>query len=155
MKALIVYDSVFGNTKAIAEAVAKAFKKTEVNVVKVSDASASLVKEADILIVGSPTRAMSPIPSIKAWLKSLDREVVKGKSAAAFDTRMDAEELNSKVYSFFEGIMGHAVETIEKSLKHKGAVIAIPGGGFIVKESEGPLRAGETERAVEWAKGIK
>ena len=154
MQVLIVYDSVFGNTKAVAEAVSKAFKEPEVTLVKVSEASVSLVEKAEVLLVGSPTRAMSPMPSIIAWLKALDKDALKGKRTAVFDTRMDSEELDSKVYSFFEGLFGHAVESMEKALKRKGAKLVMRGEGFIVTASEGPLRDGETDRATEWAKGI-
>ena len=56
MKALIVYESMFGNTHAVAEAVAAGLRpavQTEVR--RVAEVAPEAVAEADLLVVGAPT----------------------------------------------------------------------------------------------------
>ena len=151
MNVLIVYDSFFGNTEKIAKAMASSVGGMAV---KVNEVSALQMREAKTILVGSPTRAFSPTPALKTWLSNIDVNDVKGKPVAAFDTRMDAQLLDSHVYSFFEKILSHAAEKIEKQLKKKGANIMLASEGFIVLESEGPLQDGEIDRASDWIKGI-
>ena len=49
---------------------------------------------------------------------------------------------------------GYADKIIAKALAAKGATLAISSGGFIVLESEGPLKEGERDRAAAWARSI-
>jgi len=49
---------------------------------------------------------------------------------------------------------GYAAPVIEKALAAKGAASAISSLGFIVLESEGPLKEGELVRAAEWARSM-
>jgi flavodoxin len=66
MKALIVYDSVFGNTAKVAQAMAEAL---QTSAVPVSRVTADMLRGVDLLIVGSPTRSFRPTPAIsKFWV---------------------------------------------------------------------------------------
>jgi flavodoxin len=92
MKALVVYDSVFGNTEKVAQAMGQALgSQAEVQTLRVGDVKPEHLAGLDALIVGSPTRAFSPTPAIKNWLKSLPSNSLKGVKVAAFDTRIKEE----------------------------------------------------------------
>jgi len=51
-------------------------------------------------------------------------------------------------------IFGFAADRIAKNLKDKGANLVVPAEGFFVNGKEGPLKAGELERAAAWAKTL-
>lgn len=144
MKTLIVYDSVFGNTEKIAAAMGQALGT---KAVRVSDAAD--VSEASLLIVGSPTRAFRATPAIMKWLKALPN--LDGVRVAAFDTRIDPADINSKVLSGMVRVFGYAAEPMQKVLVKKGGTPAASPAWFFVTDSEGPLRDGERDRAAQWA----
>lgn len=137
MKALIIYDSNFGNTKLIAETIAKTLSATALNV---KDANAEILKDINLLVVGSPINAWRATAKIKEFLEGINS--LKGIKAAAFDTRV-------KIF-----ISGNAAKKISKKLSEKGAEIISEPIGFYVKDNEGPLLEGETEKAKKWATEI-
>jgi flavodoxin I len=146
MKALIIYDSVYGNTEKIARAIAEAISPSnEVKVLRAGEANASELESLDLLIVGSPTHAGRPVPGIQDFLNKVPEASVKGKKVAAFDTRTP-----SKMGKLF----GYAAGRIARGLEKKGGVPAGSPGGFFVTGTKGPLKDGELERAAAWAKGI-
>lgn len=148
MKTLIIYDSVFGNTKIIAEAIARGFGE-DATVVHVSLAKTDF-SDVGLVIVGSPTRAFRPTPVITSFLKSIPAGKLDGIRIAAFDTRVDVKTVNNKFLTFMVKISGYAVEKIEKLLVGKGGVSA-GTSWYCVSASEGPLLNGELERAEHWA----
>jgi flavodoxin I len=155
MKAVVVYDSYFGNTEKIAQAIGSALAvKGDVSVVKASEASLDLLQGLDLIVVGSPTRAFSQSEGIKAFLDKLSTISLRGVKSAAFDTRMPPEVTNNGVYTFFSRIFGYAAPKIASMLKKKGCVEQMPPEGFTVMGSEGPLKDGELERAAEWGRAI-
>lgn len=152
MKVMVLYDSFFGNTEKIAQAVAGAFGvPVEVTAHRVSEVTPEQVQGTDLLILGSPTRAFQPSPATKTFLKTLKGGSLKGMRVAAFDTRMDIEETKSGFLRFMVGLFGYAAQPIANGLKKKGGELAAPPEGFIVKNTEGPLKEGELERASAWA----
>lgn len=153
MKVLVLYDSFFGNTEKIARAVGEAFDEQEcTGVVRINEAKPAMLQGVDVLFVGSPTRAFQASESTRAFLKNLPPNALNGIRAAAFDTRINPEETNSGFLKFMVKIFGYAAPSIAGMLKKKGARPAGDPGGFYVKESEGPLKNGELERAAAWAK---
>jgi flavodoxin len=150
MKALVVYDSVFGNTEQIARAMSEALAT---QAVRVGEASAQLA-DVDLLIVGSPTRGFRPTPAMTTWLKGLPEGALKGVKAAAFDTRIAPSDIKSPIFRWIVTRGGYADKGIAKLLAAKGATLAAAGEGFIVKASEGPLKDGELARAAEWASSL-
>lgn len=155
MKLLVVYDSFFGNTEKIAQAIGEALRpKGEVSVLRVGDVRPEDLTGLDWLIVGSPTRAFSPSPAIKTFLADIPRNGLKSVKTAAFDTRADVKEVNSAVLTFFVSIFGYAAQPIAKKLIQKGGGPAGEPEGFFITASEGPLREGELERAADWARKI-
>ncbi len=151
MKVLVVYDSVFGNTEKVAQAMASALG---CEACRVNAVTPEQLAGLDALIVGSPTQAFQALKPVKAFLKSIPAGSLKGVKVAGFDTRMDVKEVNNAVLTAFSKAFGYAAEPIGKQLVKKGGTQAVVPAGFIVTGEKGPLRDGELERAAEWAKRV-
>lgn len=155
MKALVFYDSFFGNTEIIAQIVADVIKtKYETSMARSNTLTQAQLSEYDLLIAGSPTRAFRPTPEITKLLAGVPAGALKGKKAAAFDTRVSVAEVNNKFLTFMVKLFGYAAEPLAKNLQKKGAELVIPPEWFIVTASEGPLKDDELERAAKWASEI-
>ena len=155
MNALVVYDSVFGNTEKVARAMGVALGvKKEVMVKKITEVEDDDLEGLDIIIVGSPTRGFRPAPGMSTFLKKLGAGCLTGAKAAAFDTRIPLETIKSKVFRFVVSKGGYAAPAMAKLLQAKGAELAAAPEGFFVVESEGPLVDGELDRAIAWVKAI-
>ena len=155
MKALVIYESFFGNTEKIAQAIGDALGASmEVEVCKVSEIKPEQLKDVNLLIVGSPTRGFMPSPGIKSFIKSIPTNGLQGIKAAAFDTRISEDDAKPRILRFLMKLFGYAAEPISKKLRNKGAEIVIAPEGFCVKDTKGPLKEGELERAVSWTKKI-
>ena len=144
MKALVVYDSVYGNTEKIARAIGGAITG-DVKVLSASDVNPAELESIDLLIVGAPTQGGRPTPPVQEFLKGVPENVVKGISVAAFDTRFSAKWVK---------IFGFAAGKIAGSLKKKGGIIVSSPEGFFVEGTKGPLKEGELKRAAIWAEEI-
>jgi flavodoxin I len=144
MPALVVYESINGNTEKIAQAVGKALG-AKTKVLRAADADPSQMKGVDLLVVGSPTYGGRPTPQAQAFLGKLAAGSLKGVRAAAFDTRITMK---------FAKIFGYAADKIMAALVGAGAAKAGTPKGFIVKGTKGPLADGELEKAAAWAKGL-
>lgn len=152
MKAVVIYDSVYGNTQKIAQAIGDGLTG-EVKVVPVGAMSASEVRSFDLLIVGSPVHGGRATPSIDAFLQQLPPHALEGKSVGAFDTRFEAEEQGIGL-RILMSVIRYAAERIARELAKKGGRLAAEPEGFIVEQKEGPLKQGELERASQWAKAM-
>lgn len=153
MKALVIYDSIFGNTEQIAQAIGKELaSQGEAAVVKVGDVKSEQLTGLTLLVVGSPTRGFRPTPAIKALLAGLPPNGLQGVRVAAFDTRISTQDVRSPILGVLVKLFGYAAVPIADALKRKGGQLAVPPEGFIVKASEGPLKEGELERAASWAR---
>jgi len=155
LKALIIYDSKFGNTEKIARAIGEAITPLgKVKVVKVGDANPSELSSIDFLIVGSPTHAGRATRATKEFLKKIPANALENVGVAAFDTRFSAEDKGIGVRILLR-VLGYAAGRMANRLEHKGGHLAAEPEGFIVEDSEGPLKKGELEQAAIWAKKIK
>ena len=155
MKALIIFDSYFGNTDQVARAVGRGLEpQAQVEIRHVEAVKPAHIQGVDLLVIGSPTRAFKPTKALTDFLKSLPKGSLKGVCVAAFDTRISAKDIHSAVGRFFVGTFGYAADPIASLLKKKGGSLTLPPEGFIVMDSEGPLKEGELERAAEWVKSI-
>ena len=155
MKCLILFDSYFGNTEKIARAVGSAMAASlEVEVVRISELKADALSGVDVLIAGTPTRGFRASDAFKAYLKDMPPTKLQNIKVAAFDTRIALEDMDNKVGHFFIKIFGYAAGPLTEQLKSKGGQVIVPGEGFYVKDTEGPLRDGEMERAEAWAGSI-
>ena len=164
MQAVVVYESMYGNTRLIADAVGAGLRTGfDVSVVPVAQASPAVLADADLVVVGGPThlhsmsraatrkaavqaadKAVSPLradpealgPGLREWFGSLDRYPVK---AAAFDTRMHGPA----------ALTGRACKRVAHLLKEHGFdVVAAPESFLVTKQDR--LEPQETARAREW-----
>lgn len=142
MRAMVVYDSAYGNTKSVAEAIAGSLEELQATSVPVADFTPGSLAAGDLLVVGSPINGWRPTPKIATLLSALGNGSLHGVKAAAFDTR---------VRMF---IHGDAAKKITHALKAGGADIIAKPMPFYVKGSEGPLRDGEIEKAEGWARTL-
>ncbi len=156
MNILILYDTVFGNTKKIAESIADGFSaaKAKVRLIQANEAEPRDIADADLLVVGSPTRAFRPTAATMKALKD-PLCTFTGKKFAAFDTRIDPEEIKSAFFRKIVTGFGCAADAIEKTLLKRGAVKIAEGHPFIVTGDQGSvLRKRETEIAFDWARTL-
>ena len=156
MKALVVYESMFGNTETIARAIADGLAGTcEVTLADVRAAPSA--EGADLLVAGAPTHAFGlSRPSSREQAERSGavragavetglREYLAaappltGLAAAAFDTRVD------------KPITGSAARKAHRLLRRLGCRLLVPPGSFRVGGTTGPLLAGEADRARRWA----
>lgn len=148
MNVTIVYDSVFGNTATVAREMAEALASAhEVRLLAVGEAQELAPETIDLLIVGSPTRGFRPTPAIDEFAASLP--AAAGQRAAVFDTRLDAEEIHPVPLRWVINAGGYAGQRIAQDLERRGFSIA-GNAGFLVTGIEGPLKAGEIDRARQW-----
>lgn len=156
MEAMVVYDSVYGNTEKIAHAVGEGLDNAQdVQIVCVGDVAPGQLSGLELLIVGSPTQKFTYLASIKRFLKGIPGEGLQGVKVAAFDTRASASEMEKvRVLAFLARTFGYAAEPILAKLEKKGGEAVAPAEGFFVGGTEGPLTEGEIERASSWAHGI-
>jgi flavodoxin I len=153
MRTLLVYDSAYGNTKQLAEAIATVLGE-DARIVHVSNVGQRDLQDIDLLIVGSPTQGGRPTKPVKALLERISRDGLAGKAVAAFDTRLPTDNANLALRLLLRAI-GFAAPRINAALLAKGGRAAANPGGFIVQGKEGPLRPGELELAEAWAAGLR
>ena len=145
MRALVVYDSVYGNTEEIAKAIGGAISGGEVGVLRAGEVGPPELENISLLVVGAPTQGGRATPAIKDFLERVTKAEINGLDAAAFDTR-----ISTRVVKIF----GYAAGKIAASLKKKGAKLVAEPEGFFVDGTKGPLAEGELERAAAWGKGL-
>ncbi len=136
-KALVVYDSVYGNTEKIAQALAKGLGDSGVdaNTVRVDVVKLDELSTYDLLIVGGPVHAWNVTKSIKTFLERLKTvKGLSGKKAFAYDTKLSKSSL-----------AGNVGGKIEDNLKGLGLTIVKTHATAVVKGSEGPLEEGAEE----------
>ena len=156
MKALVLYDSQFGNTEKIARAIGDTLaKEAETTLLRAAAATPQALSGYDLIIVGSPTQRFIAMETVGGLLAGLSLVNVK---AAAFDTRFDMAVVESRMLRMAVKIAGnsaaYAAPRIAAGLEKAGANLVVEPEGFIVEETEGPLRPGELERAGAWAEEI-
>ena len=154
MKRMIIYDSAFGNTKEVAMAMGKAIEPKHNIVFGVSDVKVEQLVGLDVLIVGSPTQAFRPLKPIAEFLDRIPSGSLKGVKVAAFDTRISPGDVKMKLLKIMVKMFGYAADPIADKLKKKGGELVVPPEGFCVKDTKGPMKDGEMERAVAWARKV-
>lgn len=160
MRALVVYESMFGNTRRVAEAIGEGLRtRCATELVEVNDAPHEIAADVRLLVVGGPTHAFgmsrpktrqdamtqagkdpaSATVGVREWLESIAR-AAHDTGAAAFDTHID------------KPVPGSAARAAEKRLRKLGFHNVTPAESFYVSGTPGPLVEGELERAREWGK---
>ncbi|HEY7050469.1 MAG TPA: flavodoxin domain-containing protein [Jatrophihabitantaceae bacterium] len=169
MRALVVYESMYGNTRTVADAIAAGLAETwEVRVVRVGEVTPELLEELDLLVVGGPTHVWSlsrpntrrsavqaaqkpdstlrvepgaAEPGLREWLSSLEPHT--DATAAAFDTRMPGPAI----------FTGRASKAIARRLRRLGYRLAVAPQSFQVSRAN-ELLPGEAAHAQAWAEQI-
>jgi flavodoxin I len=145
MDILVIYDSTYGNTKEIAQAIADALAEAaSVRLLRANKVQPSDLQGVDLLVLGCPTHRQRPTSAIQAFLESIPATSLSEISAAAFDTRYHKPRL----------LTGSAARRVAKHLRKAGASVEVPAQSFFVVSREGPLEEGELERAAAWARQI-
>ena len=161
MRALVVYESMFGNTRAVAEAVAAGLAAhLPVDVRGVSAAVPVVPIDVTLLVVGGPTHAFgmsrrstrqsardqgarSPVESgLREWLAALP-PASSSVASASFATRVAKPR-----------VPGSAARSARKALRQSGYRPVLAAEDFWVVGTPGPLRDGETDRAREWGAAL-
>ncbi|MEU8365288.1 flavodoxin [Nonomuraea sp. NPDC048882] len=163
MDALVVYESMFGNTEEIAKAVAEGLStRLRTEVAEAGRAPGAVGAEVGLLVVGGPTHAFAmsrastrrsaaqqatrPLVSagngVREWLATL-RTSSAGLRSAAFDTRVAKPRMP-----------GSAARGIARRLRRLGVRVVAPAQSFYVTGTEGPLVEGELERARKWGESL-
>jgi hypothetical protein len=161
-RAVVVYESMFGNTAEVADAIRQglALEGVEARCVEVSAVPTDATVTEDLLVVGAPTHGFSlsraesrhtaverGAPSarervgLREWLGLLGR-ADDVRTAAAFDTR------DHRV----RHLPWSAARTAARLLRRRGFVLVDRPRGFVVADVEGPVVPGDLERAVVWGR---
>ncbi|MFW9905235.1 MAG: flavodoxin family protein [Candidatus Thorarchaeota archaeon] len=146
MEGLIIYDSVYGNTEQIAQAIGNALSsQMDVEVIRINDMNTIKLTGLKLLIIGSPTHGGSATEAVQDFLKHLSESTIQDINVAAFDTRLTTRLVK---------IFGYASGKIANSLKKKGGILIASPEPFFVQGRKGPLKEGELERAARWANDL-
>ena len=146
---LIAYDTVYGNTKQLAEAFVNAVDGShETKLLHASEVSAADLENIDLVIIGSPTHGGTFTEPIKKLISGLPAKSLEGLKAAAFDTGFERENQKKFLQTVID-VFGYASSKIAKKLENKGADV-IGSETFFVLDTEGPLKEGEIDRAKAW-----
>jgi menaquinone-dependent protoporphyrinogen IX oxidase len=156
--AVVVYDSVHGNTRRIAEAVAEGVRDGgPVQLVAAADADPARLRDARAVVLGCPTHAFSFSPAMKAFVAGLAPGTLAGVPVAVFDTRFEVDEMPSWVLRLVVRAIGRrawAATGLRRVAARAGATDLGEPVGFIVRDTEGPLADGEIDRARAWGRTL-
>lgn len=154
MKSLIVYDSAYGNTAKVANIIRDSLAEYGTASLKqVEEVRSEDIKVADLIVVGSPTQGGRATGPTLQFIEALPAKVMRGKKIALFDTRFDMEAQKFGLRVLMRTI-GYAATKMASAAKRKGWDVISNPMGFIVDDTKGPLRDGETERAAKWASDL-
>ncbi len=168
MRAVVVYESMYGNTHQIAEAIGDGLRESlPTDVISVHEAQPDMMKDVDLVVVGGPThthgmshgstresavtKAAEPDSDlhldadaagdgVREWLESLGP--MTGR-AAAFDTRIDMSTL----------VTGRASKGIAKQLRRHGFEVVVDPESFLVTK-ETHLVPDEQRHARQWGRQL-
>jgi len=144
MITLVAYYSVYGNTKQIAEAMASVFeKKGTVRLVTIDKITEADFNQVDLVVMGAPTIGANIPEAARTALAKLPQQIMPATNIAAFDTSI---KWWPKRFT--------AARRLAKKLGNLGGKMILPPMNYYVKGTEGPLLAGEIERAKAWAETI-
>jgi hypothetical protein len=168
MRAVVVFESMYGNTHLVAAAIGTGLGTAyQVDVVPVDGATQQVLESADLIVVGGPTHAhgmshastresaaadahkagsdltLDPDaegPGLREWFGTLPRLQAK---AAAFDTRVDLPAI----------LTGRASKGIDRRLRQHGLEpVAKPESFLVTKQNR--LEPDEATRAEQWGRQL-
>lgn len=153
MKAVVLYESLYGNTESVAGAIADGLAPIgEVALARFGELPHGAAEEADLVVLGGPTHGWGMTKPASRKRSSTEGYAVGArewldvprqageKMAAAFDTRFGKPRW----------LTGSAALRIARRLRRSGFRLVLPPESFFVLHTEGPLRDGEEDRARAW-----
>jgi flavorubredoxin len=146
-RALVLYHSLFGNTKTVAMSLAKGIKETgvETDCMSIEEVDIEQIPKYDFIAIGGPTHVIRPSKDMKNFLLKLKALDLRGRGGFAFDTR-NHSRMNSKSWFLLEN---SAARSIEGSMRRMKIRILRPRESAIVEGREGPLDMGVDDRFTE------
>lgn len=169
MRALVIYESMFGNTRTVAEAIGEGLLASyRVDVRPAGTLSGEELHDCDLIVAGGPTHAwgmsrprtregaeqQAAAPEAGLQLEPGAtgpglRELFEGVTglradAAAFDTRIDLPAM----------ITGRASKKIAKVLRGSGCTVVAAPESFLVAKESTSLLEGEAARARAWGAAL-
>jgi hypothetical protein len=160
MKAVVVYESLWGNTAAVALAIAEGMGDGA-TALSTADADAAALEGSDLIIAGAPLLGFSlPTEQMRANIVANPGPgaPVPDVSAPSMRSWIEALPAGSAGVTSFETRIwwspGSAAKSIASALSEKGYRIAAPPEKFVVTGKFGPLKDGERERARAWGASL-
>ncbi len=145
-KAIVIYESKYGNTKLVAEKIVEGM--TEISGVEavlreLKEVDQNQLTEFDAILVGSPNHIGSATRSIRKFIDKLGKLNLEGKLVAVFDT-------------YLGGDFEKAVRKMEKQISEKvpGLKLVAPGLSIRVEGMKGPIEEGELAKCSEFGAKI-
>jgi hypothetical protein len=157
-----VYESMFGNTQRVAQAITHGLAtRMTARATAVTELQVATFAQPDLLVVGAPTHGLNlPTPDtrLQAAVRSDDeidtrtgiREFLAalpstpGRLVATFDTR----------HRLMRYLPGSAARAAGRLLNRAGCRLVVPAQSFYVAGMAGPLLPGEWDRAVDWGEQL-
>jgi hypothetical protein len=157
----IVYESMFGNTRAIAEAIASGMGE-RVAIMSVDDAPAVVPPSVGLVVAGGPTHALGmsrattreealtkgataprgPRTGLREWLETVKMEPTT--KFATFDTKI----------AKMRHLPGSAARAAARAMSRGGHRTIVKPTSFYVRDIDGPLLDGEIDRANHWGSDL-
>ena len=145
-KAIVVYESKYGNTKLVAETIIEGMRGVsgiETILGEVKEVDLNQLSDFDAIVVGSPNHMGGATRSIRKFIDKVGKLNLEGKLAAVFDT-------------YLGGDFEKAVKKMEKQIGEKapGLKLATPGLSIRVDGMKGPITEGELPKGKEFGAKI-
>lgn len=163
MKALVVYESMFGNTEQIARAVATGLSESvDVQLAEVADAPAAPDPEVALIVAGGPTHAFSMsrentrADAISKGASEGEQEFGLREWMAALPSGPHTEKMatfDTKIKSM-RHLPGSAAKSAAKAASRHGYESVSKAESFYVDDVNGPLLDGEVDRARAWGRQL-
>lgn len=145
MNTLVIYDSRYGNTEQLAEVIAHTLREFgTAQTAQVSTVTTCQLADVDLLVLGCPTQGWRPTRAMLTFLGKMPPRAWVGLDVACFDTRIHLPRF----------VTGSAAWRLVRLARKLGALLLMGPESFFVTGSEGPLEAGEVQRAAHWAKTL-
>lgn len=142
-RALVLYHSLFGNTKTVAMSLAKGIEESaiEVDCLSIDEVEINEIPKYNLIAIGSPTHMIRPSKEMKDFLSRLRTIELKDRFGFSFDTRNESR-MNKRSLLVLENSAARSIEGIMKRMKMK---IIKSRVSAIVHGREGPLDIGVEE----------
>lgn len=146
VKVFVVYDTRYGNTKAVAEKIVKGMNEVEgieTTIVDLKELNPEQMGHVDAILIGSPNHYGSSTRAVRHLIDNLGKLDLKTERVAVFDT-------------CFDGDFNKAVKKMEKRINKKAPELKIiaPGLSIRVKGMKGPIGDGEIARCIDFGRMI-